>query len=330
MSAITPRTPLQHLSPSFEVSLSISALRRTRVTPPASPRLLPNLLLAGVSHAGAAMLADDLGRHPAVCLPDVRRINYFTPLIFGRVVETPLDDYDRYYSRWVGERFRIETGPDYFDGGLAVTARIAESLPGVRIVVLLRDPAQRLWTGYVDKLTRGRLPRAMSYETYIDHCLALRSNHAERFEGNRHFRTLSSGFYARFLPDWFDTFGDRVRVVFTENLRQESRPWMQGLYSWLGLDPAEAGPSGGRTDGTGGYPPSEPPSGPRRLWPIRQRIPAPWARQPVDVGSVQRVPRPSDRTLARAGALYASANRELASLLRGYGYDTLPRWLVQT
>ncbi|MDQ1288618.1 MAG: hypothetical protein QG622_2184 [Actinomycetota bacterium] len=318
-------------SPSIEVGLSISSLRRFRPAPP-SNSLLPNVLIPGVSHAGAAMLAADLGRHPDVCLPDVKQINYFTPLRFGRPVESPLDDYDRHYSRWSGERYRVETGPDYFDGGLPMTTRIAESLPGVHVVLLLRDPAHRLWTSYVDKLARGRLPRAMSYETYIDRCLALRSNRAERFEGNRHFRTFSSGFYVEFLPDWLEAFGRRVLVVFTEDLQDEPGAGVRDVLTWLDLDPATSNPPAGEEGETGGYPPSESSSLSlnRRLWSLPQRTPAPWLEPAAGaIAAVRRIPRQSERTLARVRSLYAAANNELGHVLRGHGLQSLPGWVLQ-
>lgn len=336
MSATTPRTPLHgppRQAPSIETRLSISALpfpAAVPAGPPAIPQLLPNVLIPGAGHAGAAMLASDLGRHPDVCLPEVKYIGHFTPLCFGRPVEAPLDDYDRHFGRWSGERYRVEAAPDYFDGGRALTCRIAETMPGIRIVLVLRDPADRLWTSYVDKLTRGRLPRAMSFETFVDRCLALRANRAERFEGNRHYRSLSSGFFVEFLPDWLDTFGAAARVVFTENLQDERAAQVGALFDWLGLNAAAANPPAGEDDDSDGYPSSErAPSFNRRLWPVFQRTPGPWREPPSGVtGTLRRLPRQSERTRARVRSLYCGANRELAALLRDRGYQALPDWLA--
>ena len=46
--------------------------------------LLPNVMIVGVSHAGATDLARALARHPQVKLPVVQRIDHYSPLRFGR------------------------------------------------------------------------------------------------------------------------------------------------------------------------------------------------------------------------------------------------------
>jgi hypothetical protein len=324
LSTRVPRAPRQ--APSIELTLN---LRPVPALPPST--LLPSIVIPGVSHSGAAMLSADLGRHPEVCLPRAKRLGLFTPLRFGRAVEGHLDDYDRHFANWAGQRYRVETAPDYFDGGRGLVESLGAGLPGVRILVLLRDPAHRLWTSYTDKLARGRLPRAMSYETYVERSLALRANGADRFEGNRHFRTLSSGFYAEYLPSWLETFGRRVRVVFTEDLQDEPAAQVGAVFDWLGLNPGAATPPLDDDTQVGGYPPPEPAPMPfnRRLWPVLQRTPGPW-REPEPAGRspLRRVPRQSDRARTRVRSLYAGGNRELATMLCDHGYTALPDWLA--
>jgi hypothetical protein len=289
-----------------------------------------NLLLAGVSHSLAGTLADGLRRHPQVCLPSTRRIDRFTPLRYGLEVEAPLEDYDRHFAGWNGERYRFESSPVYFDGGEVLVGAVARDLPDVRVLLLLRDPAQRLWTSYADKIRRGRLPAAMPYETFVDRCLALRASGSDRFEANRYFRTLGSGFYAEHLPAWLDTFAGRVRVVFAEHLAVDPAREVADVVQWLGLDAAELPeiPSRGAAE------PSCPPAAARstlaavvaRLWPLAQR-PA-GAVNPDPVGAPLGTPRQPDRERHRVQGLYARANRDLATLLRGYGYQRLPAWLL--
>ena len=324
--------------------------------------LLPNLLVPGVSHAGAAMLSADLGRHPQVCLPSGSLLGPFAPLRYGRPVQVQPHDYDGHYPDWSGQRYRIEASPDYLDGGRVMALALAERLPGLRVAVLLRDPAHRLWTGYTDQLARGRLPGAISFDTCVDRCLALRANGADRFEVNRHFRTLSAGFYVEYLPDWLDVFGDRLRVLFTEDLHDDPAAQVRAVWGWLGLDPLDATPAGGfapalavpgpreasreesweatreesweATRGAAresrrevdGYPvPDADPAG-RRLWPGRARS-AGWRRQDLDAAAPLRVPRQTDRARARVRGLYAAANVELAAALRARGVFDLPAWL---
>jgi hypothetical protein len=303
-----------------------------RVDPPESqaPARAPNLLLAGVSHSLAGTLADWLGRHPQICPSSSRRIDHFTPLRYGLGVEAPLEDYDRHFVGWNGERFRLENSPVYFDGGEALVAAVARDLPDVRVLLLLRDPAQRLWTSYTDKVRRGRLPAAMPYDTFVDRCLALRASGSDRFEANRYFRTLGSGFYAEHLPAWLDTFAGRVRVVFAEHLAVDPVREVADVVQWLGLNAGELPetPSPGVAESS--YPAAPARSTlatvVARLWPLAQRSAGSVGPDPV--GEQLGTPRQSDRERNRVQRLYARANRDLSTLLDAHGYDRLPNWLL--
>lgn len=291
--------------------------------PSAEVALLPNVLIPGTGHAGAAMLSADLGRHPEVCLPVNQRPGPFTPLRYGRPVHVHLHDYDRHFPAWAGQRYRLETSSGYLDGGRPMAEALDRRLPDLRVVVLLRDPVDRLWTGYTDQLARRRLPGAISFDSFVDRCLALRANGADLFEGNRHFRTFSSGFYAQHLSHWLDVFGDRLRVVFTEQLSEDREAGSRALLGWLGLDPAQRPVPGPArpTDGEPGYPAPEQAASSlnRRFWPVFPRM--------FPRSSAGAAPRPSDRGRSRVRDLYAAANGELADLLRARGMTGLPAWL---
>jgi hypothetical protein len=322
---------------------SLSSRAHARRTKPSAPDLVvgrvetptpvrhrvPNLLLAGVSHADASRLTAGLGRHPQVCLPSTRRIDHFTPLRYGLRVDAPLEDYDRHFARWDGQRYRLESSPVYFDGGSALVAEVAASMPDVRVVLLLRDPAQRLWTSFTDKVRRGRLPAAMPYDTFVDRCLALRAAGSDRFEGNRYFRTLSSGFYIDHLPTWLCVFGPRARVVFAEHFAAEPIHELADLLRWLELDPDQLEPEAASarvSDAEGTTYRSVLASAVSRIWPLVQRAPAP--QRPDVVDGRPCTARQGERQRNRVRAIYSQSNRELAVLLRAHGNTRLPDWLL--
>jgi hypothetical protein len=322
--SVSSRAPGRHTKPDAP-DLVVRRVRRP--APPA--HRVPNLLLAGVSHADASGLTAALDRHPEVCLPSTRRIDHFTPLRYGQRVEAPLEDYDRHFARWDGERYRLETSPVYFDGGPELVAEVAASMPGLRVVLLLRDPAQRLWTSFTDKVRRGRLPAAMPFDTFVDRCLALRAGGSDRFEGNRYFRTLSSGCYVQHLPVWLSTFGPRARVVFAEHRAEEPAHELADLVRWLELDPDQLQPAAEPDAAPGaevGTQRSALASAVSRIWPLVQRASAPQRPDPVDerLGT----PRQGERQRNRVRSLYSASNRELAVLLRAHGYTRLPDWLL--
>jgi hypothetical protein len=306
-----------------EPELSI-ALRLTRVP---TQHLVPNLMIVGPSHCGAPTLARDLAGHPDVqaCLA---RVDRYTPLRFGRPVESGIEDYNGHFSRWNGQAYRLETASTYFDGGPELIGALVRELPGLRVLVVLRDPVPRLWASYSDKIRRARLSRAVSYETFVERCVALRENGADGFEGNRHFRTFGAGFYIEHLPGWLGAFGGRARVLFTQDLVAARAATHTGVLDWLGLDPAMRGEQEA---------PEPDPDG-EESWPGEaaeaqlDSVVQPGAglgRRRGPKFAATEVPAQNDRTRSRVSELYADANRSLAGYLRGHGVGHLPPWLAR-
>lgn len=317
-----------------------------RGTDPVADRLLPNLMIAGVSHAGATEFARALARHPEIKRPVVKRIDRYDPMRYDRPVESSLADYNRFFSNWTGQRYRLERSPTYFDGGRELVEAVARDLPELKVMMLLRDPAERLWVGYREKIATGRLPGAMTYEAYVERCLALRANGAERFEGNRYFRTLSCGLYAEHLGDWLELFDKQLLVVFAEDLDRSPRTVLDGVHRWLDLEPVAVGAAKGQPRNPVRRATSSDTSGLQTFDSPPER--GNWAALPVipDLPSLMRASAAAGRDLARrlprspvrlasrrpksrADALYRRANRELADQLRSAGYRQLPSWLTR-
>ncbi len=328
MTASIPSLPARarvRRAPSTSHDLVVREVRPAR---PVLRHRVPTLLLAGVSHADAGALTAALDRHQQVCLPATRRIDHFTPLRYGLAVDAPLEDYDDHFSAWRGQRYRLETSPVYFDGGPRLVTEVAAAMPGARVVLLLRDPSARLWASYTDKLRRGRLPEAMPFDRFVDRCLALRANGTDRFEGNRYYRTLSSGFYVEHLPRWFDAFPGRVHVLFAEHLAADPQGELARLIGDLDLDAAELAPA----EPAGPAPLAAPlpaRTGLSRFWPLAQRAPGSARGEHGDaVDERLGVPRQAERQRNRVRGLYSRANRELAAYLRVHDVDRLPGWLL--
>ena len=325
MTASIPSRARVRRAPAASHDLVVREVRPAR---PVLRHRVPTLLLAGVSHADAGALTADLDRHPQVCLPATRRTDHFTPLRYGLAVDAPLEDYNGHFAAWQGERYRLETSPVYFDGGPRLVDQVAAAMPDARVVMLLRDPAARLWASYTDKLRRGRLPEAMPFERFVDRCLALRANGTDGFEGNRYYRTLSSGFYVEHLPRWFDAFPGRVHVMFAEHVVADPSGELARLLTVLDLDAGELAPAA-----PGAVAPAAAPlparTGLSRFWPLAQRAASPARGEHGDaVDERLGVPRQAERQRNRVRGLYSRANRDLAAFLRVHDVDHLPAWLL--
>ena len=110
--------------------------------------LLPNLVIAGVTKSGTSSLYWYLVQHPEICGATNPQVNHFAPLRYGLPPE-PLDAYERHFSQWSGERYRLEKSPTYFAGGHRLVDEIDRDPRGL-VVLAVCPPAPlqpHRWSG---------------------------------------------------------------------------------------------------------------------------------------------------------------------------------------
>src|SRR6201999_3101759 len=112
-----------------------------------------------------------------------------------------------------------ECTPDYFYGG-AATARAIQQACDPRVTVVLRDPISRLVSFYQFMQSRLQLPRDMTLADYIGRCQVVPEANM-----NRRDPTVYPGRWggqsARHLPQWLETYGDRIDIFFFDDLEAD-------------------------------------------------------------------------------------------------------------
>jgi len=199
---------------------------------------LPNLVVIGVSKAGTTSLFEYLGRHPDIGLSDVKELRYFTPIRYGQPLE-PLPTYARHFEHCLQQRYAVEATPGYFYGGRPLARVMRETCGSLRVVLSLREPGARCWSWFRFMKSRMRIPKDLTFDTYLDRCEQL---HGEALHRPDHeaYRGLEGGCYAEWLDDWTDEFGSDLRVVFFDELVNDPPAVLEGLLDWLRLDSCQA------------------------------------------------------------------------------------------
>ncbi|MDX1419442.1 MAG: sulfotransferase [Rubricoccaceae bacterium] len=191
----------------------------------------PTFLVVGVAKAGTTALYHYLGEHPEVYVSPKKEPGFFVP-DYG--VER-WEDYLALFAEAGDAKAIGEATPRYFHNAEA-PAKIAEALPGVRIVVLLRQPVDRARSHYVMLTNNGATLQPEPFASFFRRHLP---EAARWHEGSLGMRSLALSFYADSLERWLDTFGpDRVAVYLDEDLRRAPEQTMADLYAFLGVDPA--------------------------------------------------------------------------------------------
>ncbi|MDX1421029.1 MAG: sulfotransferase domain-containing protein [Rubricoccaceae bacterium] len=173
----------------------------------AARRADPHFLIIGTQKGGTTTLYDDLARHPHVLPAYEKEVHYF--------------DHHHHRGRaWYRRHFPLrsaldraaaltgEASPSYLYHPLA-PGRIAEALPGVKMVALLREPVGRAVSQYWHMVRAGKeaLPMAEAFAAETErlageHARILRGEPSDRrvyFTQSYRHRGLYADQLARYL-----------------------------------------------------------------------------------------------------------------------------------
>ncbi|MDF5754804.1 sulfotransferase domain-containing protein [Spongiactinospora sp. TRM90649] len=226
-------------------AVSLAAGRLT-----AEGRMLPTFLIIGAQRSGTTSLYRALAGHPLVLKPVLRKgVHYFDVayehgLSWYRA-HFPLHATAARLHHTYGRRpLAFESSPYYLFHPLA-GARIAERLPGVKLIVLVRDPVERAHSAHAHEVARGfepesRFERAVELEgeRLAGEAERLRADPMASSHAHRHHAYLSRGRYAEQLARIEPLVGaDRLLVVDSHRFFASPAVVYDEILSFLDLPP---------------------------------------------------------------------------------------------
>ncbi len=235
-------------------------------------RVLPSFLIVGAQRCGTNSLYEYLVEHPAVgrAMPG-QEVHFFDTSFLRGLAWYRGHFPTRLWVRSAAGRVGCpavtgESSPYYMFHPLA-PERIASTLPGVRLIVLLRNPVDRAYSHFHHERSRGNEP--LGFEEALD-------REAERLEGeverilaeptynsfsHQHHAYLARGVYADQLEVLYSLFPeDRISIILSERLFSEPQRIEAEVLEFLGLPPGA--PRGYERHNAGQY--TEMPAGLRR------------------------------------------------------------------
>jgi hypothetical protein len=211
---------------------------------------LPNFLVIGTGRAGTTSLHHYLGDHPDVFVPAVKAPSHFycldecatgsqerhrTNANFVR----DRSDYEALFGG-AGARTAIgEVSPVYM-ASTRVAGRVADVLGAVRLIVIFRDPIERVHARYVARRRDG-LETTASFAALVESEMAA----AERMGGVPSDDTagtyLASGFVSHVLETYLERWpAERLHATLFDDLRRDPGTFMSDLFRFLEVDPDHA------------------------------------------------------------------------------------------
>lgn len=198
--------------------------------------------VVGAAKAGTTSVHEYLKQHPEVFVHDSKDIacffceQYGLPLTLGefRTLMCPL-----------GMEAQFKVYGDICASYLSdpkCADRIATTFPEARILVILRDPAERAFSLY-QWMVREGLEHAPSFENALE----LESNRLDRqmkgsdlIAGSKDdYLYFHTGLYSRQLQRFFDRFPrEHILIMKYDDLRDHPAEFMKDIYSFLGVSTA--------------------------------------------------------------------------------------------
>jgi len=197
----------------------------------------PNLFVAGVPKAGTTSLFHYLALHPDVFPSSRKEPGYFHPFKI-KELDKNLEAYKKFFTGHSGQRYAIEATPGYFYGGNESADAINNFSPESKIIIVLRNPVERLFSFYKYKKSLGHIDGKLNFESYVDECKNIPDTQSIQ-KDNYDFWAIVGGNYASLLSEWHNVFGNRLKVCFFDDMVKDEPKFIEEICKWLDLDKSE-------------------------------------------------------------------------------------------
>jgi hypothetical protein len=272
----------------------------------------PDFFLVGAPKCGTTALYAMIGAHPEIFLSPIKEPDFFAADIRAAILGgRAANDWSRYLELFSGAApgQRLGEGSVSYLASRVAAAGIHEWCPDARILMVLRDPADRLFSHY-----SAAIVARSTRETFADW---LRAAAAREKTDAAPIGPVVAGRYGANLQRYLAVFpSSSIHIVWHEDYVAETKATLRRIFTFLGVDETQRVPVNIRRNET-------------RVWRSRVLRGAAMAANLLTDGLADRIgltarstlrPTPADRALAIR--LYEDDIRLLAGLT---GRD-LSRW----
>ena len=193
-------------------------------------RRLPEFLLIGAQKSGTTSLFHYLMMHPSVATnPRQRKEVYFFNKDYSRGLE-----FYRQYFPLKSVKGLVGEGSTVYLHSPKAPERVASSLPDVKLLAVLREPAARAVSHYYHHVKRGRETRSINEAFSPD---LIERWLAGDLEDGLSYRYLNNGHYGEHLQHWLEHFSpNQLLVLKAEDLFSDPQSVYNRVCGFLGLE----------------------------------------------------------------------------------------------
>lgn len=193
-------------------------------------------IVAGAEKAGTTSLHTYLSAHPQVCPSIKKETDYF------RQSDCQVLSYIEHFRDLTEVMcLYLESSPGYLAEAKTVAPRINLVVPEAKLIFILRDPIDRLYSSYRFYISRLNLPKEMSFETFVGHCFDYEkdASHSERCAIKPWFlQSLNRGCYGHSLSYFLRTEKPNPCLVINyDKFNEDLAGVIREVAHYLEIDP---------------------------------------------------------------------------------------------
>jgi hypothetical protein len=195
---------------------------------------LPDVIVGGAGRSGTSWLHTVFANHSQIYVPIP-----FQPEPKFFLVDSEYEKGLSYYSeRWFSgvpdAVVACEKSANYLESPTAAL-RISRDLPTVRMLFILREPANRARANYIWSSMNGL--ENEDFATAIKLEPEREQNYPVEYRFSRPHSYFSRGLYAQHLRPYFDLLGpERILVMRYEDIVKDANQFAQRVLAFLGLE----------------------------------------------------------------------------------------------
>lgn len=204
-----------------------------------------NALIVGAQKAGTTALAAFLSEHADICVAPRKEVHLFDAPDFTDSREYCDARYASAFPNFAGQRVVLEATPIYMFLPAALR-RIRHYNPAMKLIALLRHPAERALSHYAMERSRG--------DEWLPPCVALACERARLWRARRDMswdsaiRThsyIARGYYSQQIADILACFPrGQLLLLRTDELRTRHEETLESVYRFLAVESPKIAPLG--------------------------------------------------------------------------------------
>ena len=191
-----------------------------------------NLIIAGVHKGATTSLYEYLIQHTGVCPGKTKEIHYYTPLRYGSPI-SEISLYEKQFEHCNEGNYLLDASPSYLYGKEDIAKKIKTDFPEAKIVIILREPAERFISFFKFIKTEFRLDKNVEFSEFLSKSYICKS---KLDKDDLHYRAYREGEYIDYILPWIETFGDALKIVFFDDIKNNPKKVMIDLCEWLEIE----------------------------------------------------------------------------------------------